>query len=85
MARYLRLVDLMIEFGHDLGFPHTRAMGNSLFELRIKSAEGIARIFFCVKARRIVMLHLFVKKTQKTPKRELKVALSRLLEVQHGT
>lgn len=74
----------MIEFGPDLGLPHTRAMGKNLFELRLKGAEGIARIFFCIKARRIIMLHLFIKKTQKTPKKELKTALSRLMEVQYG-
>ena len=84
LARYLRLTDLMIEFGPNLGFPHTRAIGKNLFELRIKSIEGIARVFFCIKARKIVMLHLFIKKTQKTPKRELKIALSRLTEAQNG-
>ncbi|NOX65825.1 MAG: hypothetical protein GXO85_08500 [Chlorobi bacterium] len=44
----------------------------------------MARIFFCIRARKIIMLHLFIKKTQKTPKKELKIALSRLTEVQYG-
>ena len=48
--------------------PHTRAMGQGLFELRLKAAEGIARIFYCtVSGRTIVMLHQFTKKTDKTP------------------
>jgi len=81
LARYLRLTDLMLEFGPDLGLPHTRAMGKNLFELRVRGTEGIARIFFCIRARKIIMLHLFIKKTQKTPKKELKIALSRLTEV----
>ena len=34
-------------YGPDLGMPHTRAMGDGLFELRLKAAEGIARVFFC--------------------------------------
>ncbi|RLC06873.1 MAG: type II toxin-antitoxin system RelE/ParE family toxin, partial [Deltaproteobacteria bacterium] len=49
LARYLRLTDLMLEFGADLGLPHTKAVEKGLFELRVKSKEGIARIFFCTK------------------------------------
>jgi phage-related protein len=43
LARYLRYTDRMEVFGPDLGMPHTRAMGDGLFELRLKAAEGIAR------------------------------------------
>jgi phage-related protein len=56
-------------------------MGEGLFEPRIKAAEGIARVFYCtVVNRRIVMLHHFVKKTDKTPRRELATALRRMRE-----
>jgi len=72
----------MIEFGPNLGMPHTRAMGEGLFEVRVKGPEGIARVFYCtVVQRRIVMLHAFIKKSQKTPKRELDIAKRRLQEV----
>lgn len=82
LARYLRLTDLMIDFGPNLGMPHTRAMGDGLFELRVKSKEGIGRVFYGTRiGRRIVMLHAFVKKSQKTPKKELKIARKRLKEV----
>jgi phage-related protein len=82
LARYLRLTDLMLEFGPNLGMPHTRAMGEGLCELRVKGQEGIARVFYCtVVQRRIVMLHVFIKKSQKTPKRELEIAKHRLQEV----
>ena len=82
LARYVRLTDLMLEFGSNLGMPHTRAMGEGLFELRVKGQEGIARVFYCtVVQRRIVMLHVFIKKSQKTPKRELEIAKRRLQEV----
>ena len=58
LARYLRLTDMMIEFGSNLGMPHTESIGNGLYELRIKSKEGIARVFYCTKVgKRIVMLH----------------------------
>lgn len=69
-------------YGPDLGMPHTKAMGGGLFELRIKSVEGIARVFYCtVVGKRIVFLHQFVKKTDKTPAKELQIARRRLKEV----
>jgi phage-related protein len=82
LARYLHLTDAMLEFGPDLGMPHTRAMGDGLFELRLKSKEGIARVFYCtVIKQRIIMLHVFTKKSQKTPQKELDIARKRLKEV----
>jgi phage-related protein len=57
-------------------------MGGGLFELRIKAAEGIARVFYCtVVGRRIVVLHEFVKKSDKTPRKELETARRRMKEV----
>lgn len=85
LARFLRCAERMELYGSDLGMPHTRAMGGGLFELRLKASEGIARIFYCtVIERRIVMLHQFVKKTQKTPFRELEIARRRLEKVKSG-
>ena len=82
LARYLRLTDLMLEFGANLGLPHTKSIESGLFELRVKSKEGIARVFFCMKiGRKIVMLHSFIKKSQKTPKKEIRLARSRMKEV----
>src|SRR5947207_4235391 len=82
-ARYIHLTERMLEFGPDLGMPHTRAMGKGLFELRVKAKEGIGRVFFCNRPeQRIRMLHAFVKKSGKTPARELKLARERLREVQ---
>ena len=82
LARYLHLTELMIEFGPNLGMPHTRSLKEKLFELRIKAKEGIGRAFFCTKiGKRIIILHSFVKKSQKTPEKELKIARKRLIEV----
>ncbi|HLQ26684.1 MAG TPA: type II toxin-antitoxin system RelE/ParE family toxin [Acidiferrobacterales bacterium] len=53
-------------------------MGDGLFELRLKAAEGIARVFYCTLiGRRIVMLHQFIKKSEKTPRKELEIAKRR--------
>lgn len=82
VARFLKYAERMEVYGPDLGMPHTRAMGGGLFELRIKAAEGIARVFYCtVVGRRIVFLHQFVKKSDKTPPRELQIARRRLEEI----
>ena len=82
LSRYFRLADLMIEFGPNLGMPHSRSLGEGLFELRVKSKEGITRAFFCAEAhKRIVVLHVFIKKTQKTPGKELQLARRRMREI----
>ena len=82
LARYLHLTDLMLEFGTNISIPHTRFIQNGLYKLRVKSKEGIARVFFCTRiGKRIIMLHMFIKKSQKTPKRELKIAFERMKEV----
>jgi phage-related protein len=81
MARFFHCTDRMLENGPDLGMPHTRALRKGMFELRLKSKEGIGRVFFAVLINhRIVMLHLFMKKTEKTLPKEMEIALRRLKE-----
>lgn len=85
-VRYAVLTDRMVMFGANLGEPHTEAFGGGLFELRLKGAEGIARVFYCTMVgRQIVMLHSFVKKTQKTPPSERRIAELRLKEIKNVT
>jgi phage-related protein len=84
-ARYIVLTRRMVALGPNLGEPHTKAVGDGLFELRLKAAEGIGRVFFCTLiGRRIVMLHCFIKKTNKTPPREREIAEARMKEVKHA-
>jgi phage-related protein len=84
-TRFVALADRMMEAGANLGEPHTEAFGGGLFELRLKGAEGIARVFYCTMVgRRIVMLHSFVKKTQRTPPNERWIAETRLKEIKNG-
>ncbi len=60
-------------------------MGKGLFELRARGKDGIGRAFYCyLKGKRIVILHVFIKKTQSTPQRELNIAQKRMDEVNHG-
>ena len=84
LADYVRLVELLMEFGPNLRMPHSRPMGGGLFELRLRGHEGVGRAFYCfVVGQRIVILHAFVKKTQETPEQELRVARRRVEEVQN--
>ena len=84
-ARYVVLTRRMVAVGPNLGTPHTDAFGDGLFELRLKGQEGIARVFFCaLVGRRVMMLHSFIKKSQRTPLREIEVARKRMKEVKHA-
>ena len=85
LARYLRYSYRMEIYGPDLGMPHTRAMGDGLFELRLKAMEGIARILYCTLiGQRIVILHQFIKKSGKTQRKELVLARRRMREVKNA-
>lgn len=85
LADYLRIADLLEEFGPSLRMPHSRALSDGLFEIRAKGREGIGRVFYCyLLGQQVVVLHSFVKKTQETPRRELKVALKRMNEVKNA-
>jgi phage-related protein len=82
LANFLHILEMIEEFGPALGKPHTAPMGGGLFEIRAKGREGIGRAFFCaVKGQEIVILHSFIKKTQRTPKKELERARRRLKEL----
>lgn len=83
-ARYIALTQRMLAHGANLGQPHTEALGDGLFELRLKSDEGIGRVFYCaLVGQRIVMLHCFIKKSQKTPLKERRIAETRLKEIKN--
>jgi phage-related protein len=85
LADYARLVELLGEHGPSLRLPHSRALGDGLFELRPRGRSGSGRAFYCfLVGKRVVILHAFLKKTQQTPGRDLQLARKRLKEVQHG-
>jgi phage-related protein len=85
LADYAHLLELLAEHGPSLRLPHSRAFGDGLFELRPRGRSGIGRAFYCfLVGRRIVVLHAFIKKTQQTPDKELKLARKRMKELQDG-
>ncbi len=82
LANLLHILGMIEEFGPAIGKPHTAPMGDGLFEIRAKGKEGIGRTLFCtLKGKEVVILHSFIKKTQRTPKRELDKARWRLKEL----
>jgi phage-related protein len=81
-ASFLRITEQIVMSGPNLGMPYTKAMGQGLFEVRARGAEGIGRAFFCcMKDGKVVVLHSFIKKTQTTPLKELQIANKRMKEV----
>ena len=71
----IRSLELLEEFGNTLREPNSKAMGNGLFELRIKFSSDITRIFyFFYVDNKIVLTNEFVKKTQRTPPAEIELA-----------
>ena len=85
LADYARLVELLMEHGPNLKMPHSKSLGKSLFELRPHGQEGIGRALYCfVAARKVTVVHAFIKRTQETPERQLKIARSRVKELHHG-
>jgi phage-related protein len=82
LANFLHIVEMIEEFGPMLGKPYTASMGGGLFEIRAKGKEGIGRSLYCVlKGREVIILHSFIKKSQKTPKKELDLAKNRMKEI----
>ena len=70
--------------GPSLGMPLIRSLGSGLFEIRAIGKEEIGRVLFCtIKDRRIIILHAFIKKTDRTPLTALETARRRMLEVHH--
>lgn len=82
-ARMYRLMAMVESYGlEQMREPHVTHLDGKLWELRAKSAEGIARgIYVAVQGRRVVVLHVFEKKSQKTPHRALVLARERMKEV----
>ncbi len=82
-ARLARMTDVIGEHGlENLPRDWVKSLGDKLWELRITGRDGIARaIYVTATGRRVVIVRIFVKKTQKTPQRELELARQRAKEI----
>ncbi|HXF88577.1 MAG TPA: type II toxin-antitoxin system RelE/ParE family toxin [Xanthobacteraceae bacterium] len=71
-----------VEFGWPLGMPYCRPLGHGLWEVRSDLSGGrIARVIFCIVRGEMVLLHGFEKKTQRTPRRDIDLAVKRKEEI----
>ena len=71
-----------VEFAWPIGMPLCRSLGKGLWEVRSDLTKGrMARVLFCVQDGQMVLLHAFIKKTQKTPDADLDLALKRRKEI----
>ena len=82
-ARLLRIVELIEQVGlEQVHEPHIKHLEDKLGEIRAKAPDGITRaIYIPAAGRRLVILHAFVKKAQKTPNRAIETARQRAKEV----
>ena len=84
LANFLHIAEMIEDIGPDLGLPFTKSIGNGLFEIRAKGKEETGRSIFCYKQKqqkKIIILHSFIKKTNKIPKKELEIAKKRKKEI----
>jgi len=79
-AKVLRTIDLLEKFGWALRMPHSKKINKDLFELRVYSNPKI-RIFYTFYDGDVILLHIFTKKTQRIPTKELQVAVKRLKQM----
>ncbi len=82
-ARLVRIVDLIETYGlENVGQPHVKHLQQSLWEMRMKGRDGISRaVYVTASGKRVVIVRAFIKKSQKTPQREIKLALQRAKEL----
>ncbi len=72
-----------VEFGWPVGMPTCRALGSGLWEVRSNLSGGtIGRIIFCIVSSEMILLHGFIKKTQKTPSQDLELATKRRKDIE---
>ena len=83
-ARFRRIVELIQGYGLErVHEPHVKHLQGPLWEMRMKGKDGITRaIYVTASGRRVVVVRVFVKKTQKTSKHEIEIAMKRAKEVQ---
>jgi phage-related protein len=71
-----------VEFGWPIGMPYCRPLGRGLWEVRSSISAGrIARTIFSIREGEMILLHGFVKKTQKTPQKDIELSLQRMKEL----
>ncbi|MEX0621675.1 MAG: type II toxin-antitoxin system RelE/ParE family toxin [Candidatus Woykebacteria bacterium] len=77
IAKTIHIIDLLEKYGNQLGMPHSKKLTSGLYELRVRGKQEV-RILYSFIRKDIYLLHGFIKKQQKTPRKEIDIALKRL-------
>jgi phage-related protein len=81
-AKTVQIINLIKEFGlHNVGMPYTRPVQDKIWEIRAQQGRSL---YITASGRKILMLRCFIKKSNKLPQKELKIAQKRAREVQDG-
>lgn len=76
-AKVFRMFELLDRFGHELGMPHSKNIGGGLYELRIRGIQEV-RLFYAFHKGVALLLHGFIKKSQRIPGKEMKIVRQKL-------
>lgn len=82
-AHFIYIAELLENLGpQQVGMPHIKHLDGKLWEMRMKGRDGIARAVYVTQTgQRLIVLHVFIKKTQKTPRRAIATALERMKRI----
>ena len=80
IAKIMRSIDLLEKFAYRLGSPNSKKVKNKIFELRIRGKQEV-RIFYTILDKKIILFHVFLKKSQKIPKYEIELAERKLKDL----
>ncbi|MBP6867303.1 type II toxin-antitoxin system RelE/ParE family toxin [Candidatus Shapirobacteria bacterium] len=82
VSKTIRIIELLEKYEYKLGMPYTKQIQKNLYELRIQGRQNI-RLFYCFHQNKIVFVHAFIKKTNKTPSKEINTAIKRIKSLTH--
>lgn len=80
ISKFTRLSDLLEEYDKKLGMPYSKQIQFNLYELRIHGQQEV-RIFYCFYQDKIIFVHAIIKKSQKTPIKDIETAMARVKQL----
>lgn len=80
ISKVLRVFDLLLKYGCYLGMPHSKKIHNQLFELRIRGKQEV-RFLYTFMNDKVIILHAFLKKSNKIPRKDLSIAEKRRMDL----
>lgn len=82
VAKLIRQIDLLEEFGPRLGMPNAKPLGGGLYELRVRGRQEVRILYIFVQRQKIYLLHGFLKKSQRISQKDLNIVYKRKREIE---